>query len=205
MATQLVPISALGEDSADKQPRPRLQSKMQESLQGLTSAAPVAFVDLTIPSVSAEEVLERLMSQRESDASNFAIDIQPVSPFAGWSRSIVAAIDALLSRDEDEVAPTPYAYEKARSIVESAYAEINKARGQKPRGVPEIFPRPLVTTDDVGGIRLSWRAGSKHLTVNFGATAQRKSYVYFETNADHGVHELQANALAAKLGWLVAE
>jgi hypothetical protein len=199
-AAQLIPINPVGEDSEEKRPRIGLQSKMQEYPQGLTSASPGS-----TRSVSAEEVLEKLMSQRESDSFNFAVDVRPFSPFAGWSRSIVAEIDALLARDEDEVAPTPYAYEKARSVVESAYAEISRGRGKKPRGVPEVFPKPLVTTDDVGGIRLSWRAGSKHLTVNFGATDQRRSYVYFETNADHGIHELQPHALAAKLGWLVTE
>jgi hypothetical protein len=124
--------------------------------------------------------------------------------FGTESSPVISEIDALLAGSEDEVVPTGYAHERARSIIEAAYGEINRRRFKKHWGVPKIFPKPLVTTDDVGGIRVSWCTENKQVRANFGARPEPelRSYVYFESALEHGVDQLDAQHLAGRLAWL---
>lgn len=112
--------------------------------------------------------------------------------------AVVGRIDGLAT-EEDEVKPTKFAYIRARSIVESAYGLI-----KGPRSVPEIVPEASVTTDDVGGIRLAWRNGPRHVLANFGAEADLRSYIYFESPHEHQIEALDAQHLAGRLAWLTS-
>jgi hypothetical protein len=106
---------------------------------------------------------------------------------------VLEKIERLNAGVEDEVKPTKYASSRARSIVESAYAQIN-ANGH--------LPDASATTDDVGGIRLAWRNGPKHVLANFGAEAHLRSYIYFESPQEHQIEALDAHHLAGRLVWL---
>jgi hypothetical protein len=113
--------------------------------------------------------------------------------------AIVHDIDELMAGKEDEVKPTAYAYAYARRVVLSAYGKA-KIVGT----LPTIVPKPLATTDDVGGIRLLWHLGAKNVRLNFGAEHDRQSYLYYEAGQDHGVEPLDEDHLVEKLAWLAA-
>jgi hypothetical protein len=121
------------------------------------------------------------------------------------SGAIVGDIDALIAGKEDETKPTEFAYANARRVVESAYGKAF-GKAKMPRG---IFPKPLVTTDDAGGIRLLWHEGARQIRLNFGASDSRKTYLYFQVEAqhgiDHGVEPLDEDNLATRLAWLTGK
>ncbi len=119
------------------------------------------------------------------------------TPFTrNWS-AVLAEIDTLAAGTEDEVMPSEYAYSRARSTLESVYRQI-----KPPENVPQIVPEHSVTTDDVGGIRLAWRLGSRQIRINFGANATLRSYIYFESPLEHHVEDLDVQRLAGRLAWL---
>jgi hypothetical protein len=128
------------------------------------------------------------------------IAVQPVmnvaAPFIG-SSAVLTEIDALAAGVDDEVKPSEYAYGRARAFVEAAYGQ-----ALLPKSVPRTIPAPLVTTDDVGGVRLAWRLGPKQLRANFGANANLRNYLYFESGLEHHVEDLDVSRLAGGLDWL---
>lgn len=197
MATQPIPIDPLGEHSSRRRYRTRQLTKAQEYLQGLMSSKRLTYVNMTIPSVSGEEVLAKTDLQQELEGPGLVLDVQGVSQLASRSRPVLEAIDALLAGGEDEVVPTRFAYERARSVVEAAYGQVKTHKN-----VPTLIPRPLVTTDDVGGIRLSWRTSDRQVRANFGARPDLRSYIYFESALEHSVEPLDAQHLARRLAWL---
>jgi hypothetical protein len=157
----------------------------------------------TDTSISGQELLLKMAFEHASVALFTLLDdVVGTSEAGRWSRPVIEQIDALQAGADDEVPPTEYAYERARSIIEEAYGRIDSSRAKKRLGVPEIFPRPFVTTDDVGGIRLSWRLGSKLLRANFGARPELQSYIYFESGLEHDAEELSVENLAGRLAWL---
>jgi len=113
--------------------------------------------------------------------------------------AIVHDMDELMAGKEDEEKPTEYAYANARRIIESAYGKAKIASG-----VSTTVPKPLATTDDVGGIRLLWNLGAKNVRLNFGADDDRQTYLYFEAGLNHGVEPLDEEHLATRLAWLTA-
>jgi hypothetical protein len=182
-------------DIPEDAPVPRRSLAPRQSwLQDLQPAGPIAgenawFVELT----TAPQVFSQPRSVRTY-----------VETSGTESSPVIGEIDALLAGREDEVVPTRYAYEIARSLIEAAYGEINSRRAKKRWGVPEIFPKALVTTDDVGGIRVSWRTDTGQVRANFGARPEPelRSYVYFESGLEHDVEPLDVQHLAGRLTWL---
>jgi hypothetical protein len=110
---------------------------------------------------------------------------------------VVAEIDQLRRGVEDEVIPSGFAHFNARQTVESGYGQF------KSYALAKTVPRPFVTTDDVGGIRLVWRSGKKQVLANFGARSGLKSYLYFESPTEHGSEALDPGNLAGRLSWLM--
>lgn len=206
MATQPL-ISSLGEILTEVRPQESQPTGAQELSQGLGSITTYIY---KFGRGATVRPFRELLSEMPFEAnvadtirSTSGIDASSVRDW--WSRGVISEIDALLAGSEDEVAPTRHAYERARSVVEAAYGELDRLRGKKRRGVPEIFPKPLVTTDDVGGIRLSWRMGSKQVRANFGARPELQSYVYFESGLEHNAEDLDVEHLAGRLAWLTAD
>jgi hypothetical protein len=202
MSAQPIPIGLLGGNAPEGRPRPKQQSEAQRYLQNLSGVTPVvSLLGEPYQLLSGEEARSKI-SQFGIVTLFDVIDTRQVGILQGWTWPVIEEIDALRAGREDEVVPTEYAYKNARSIVESAYGEINNPHSKKRRGVPEIFPKPLVTTDDVGGIRLSWRTEAAQVRANFGATPQLRSYVYFESDLEHDVEPLDPQHLARRLTWL---
>lgn len=124
------------------------------------------------------------------------------------------AIDKLMSPNEDDGDPaaTEHAYQSARAVVESAYGRLFAGIGAQARRFPrhqiEAFAPlnririPVVTTDEHGGIRLSWQHEGRHVRANFAAAEGLRSYLYFESPAEHDVEALQPDTLSNRLDWM---
>lgn len=98
-----------------------------------------------------------------------------------------AELEVLRANAEgDWITPTPYAYDRARAIMDEC------------PGVPVA----LMTTDSEGGIRMAWRRGEKQARANFGARPGLKSYIYYESPEAHNAEDLQAANLLKRLRWL---
>jgi len=195
MAAQPIAFDILEGTAEPKRASAPRQSWMQE-LQ------PADLIVWETPWAAADELqmapaVLQVFSQPHSAHGYFAAPVTEGSP-------VIREIDALLAGSEDEVVPTMYAYQRARSFIEGAYGEVRGQRVKKHSGVPEIFPKPLVTTDDVGGIRVSWRTETRQVRANFGARPEPelRSYVYFESAFDHGIEPLDTQHLAGRLAWL---
>ncbi len=190
MAAQPLPLGYYGEAETATSRRPsRSLARTQQSLE-----QPSAAVSTARPTVGA---LPRLSAPQSISETMIQPGANVLTSFVRNSSAVVAEIDGLIAGHEDEIKPSDYAYSTARSLVESAYGQI-KLR----ESVPEIVPEALVTTDDVGGIRLAWRLGPKQVRANFGANAQLRSYIYFESDVQHAVEQLDVQHLAGRLAWL---
>jgi hypothetical protein len=115
--------------------------------------------------------------------------------------TILTAIDKLMAPDEDsgDPAATEHAYRNTRAIVESAYGLLlTKNAALTVAGII-----PVVTTDDRGGVRISWQHGDRHVRTNFAAAEGLRSYLYFESPAEHDVQAVQPYTLSDRLLWLL--
>jgi hypothetical protein len=103
-----------------------------------------------------------------------------------------------LRRGEDDVPPTEHAYRNARNMIDSSYrlllAEYSFAR----------LPSPVISTDDIGGVRFTWRSGSKVLRANFGALPESRSYLYHQSGDQYDAEPLHAVNLSERLSWIIA-
>ncbi len=191
MAAQPLPLGYCLDIGVDrKQPAPPSYPRVQGSWEQFgTAVAPArAKPELSHDPSSHQSVPTEVMIQSK---------INLATSFVRNSSAVLSEIDALAAGTEDEVRPTEYAYTRARSYVESAYGQ-----AKVPGHLPEIVPQVSVTTDDVGGIRLAWRLGPKQLRANFGAAANLRSYLYFESALEHRAEDLDMQRLAGGLDWL---
>ena len=62
---------------------------------------------------------------------------------------------------------------------------------------------PWITTDDSGGIRLSWRQGARELRAVVPAESRRERYLYWQEGSSHGTIPTFGSAtLFTRLHWL---
>jgi hypothetical protein len=123
------------------------------------------------------------------------------------------AIDKLMLPNEDDGDPpaSEHAYQSARAVVESAYGRLFAIAAQtgRLRHRVEAFAAlsrtriPVVTTDEQGGIRLSWQHERRHVRANFAAAEGLRSYLYFESPAEHNIEVLQPDTLSQRLDWML--
>lgn len=114
---------------------------------------------------------------------------------------ILAAIDALMSPSEDDGDPvaTEHAYQSARAVVESAYGLL--LAKEEPQA--KKLPAPILTTDERGGIRVSWQHGDRYVRTSFASAEGLRSYLYFESPEEHDIEPLQPALLSTRLGWML--
>jgi hypothetical protein len=114
---------------------------------------------------------------------------------------ILGAIDKLMSPDVEDGDPaaTPHAYQSARAVVESAYGRLLAKQEHQAKKLPA----PVVTTDERGGVGLSWQHGDRHVRTSFAATEGLRCYLYFESPEEHDVEALQPDVLSNRLGWML--
>jgi len=133
----------------------------------------------------------------------------PTAIFMTYNTSLAfGSLDDIFSEIENlpennEVPPTDFAYLKSREIVGTAYGLMLP----KQNLVVLVYniPKPVVVTDDAGGIRMAWRKGVKTVRANFGANDHLQSYTYFESDTEHGIRPLDGGSLSDRLKWLVKE
>jgi hypothetical protein len=101
-------------------------------------------------------------------------------------------------RSADEEQASSFAYENALHILAKAYAVLKLSSADY-----YGLPRPILTTDDQGGLRTRWVNKTREVRANFGASALRKSYLYFEEREVYGVEQLSPDLIARRLQWLL--
>lgn len=105
-------------------------------------------------------------------------------------------IELLQSEDEDEygiLKPTPHAFATAWKLVSDASELMRKS-----------FPKASASTDDKGGIRLTWTRLKPEIEVRLICPYEpsKKTYLYHETSEKHGtIDDVTALALASWLQW----
>jgi hypothetical protein len=113
-----------------------------------------------------------------------------------WRALMVQSlIDSLTTSEEIEVRPTDYAFTRAKHILLSALLSSEKARPAVP---------PVIGTDDMGGILITWTSGDKYLAAKFGAGPQSNSFIYHEQGAPNPAAEISERNLSEMLEWLTA-
>jgi hypothetical protein len=120
-------------------------------------------------------------------------------PNLGSLTNIMSEIENLDSGNE--VAPTNFAYLKCRAVVGAAYGLMLSK--QNLFTMLAGIPKPVIVTDDVGGIRMAWRKGNRTVRANFGGNEHLQSYTYFESDTEHGVMPLDGSSLSDRLKWLI--
>lgn len=106
-------------------------------------------------------------------------------------------LELLQEEDEDDdgfLKPTPCAFDRAWNLLESV-SEIMK----------EQFPKAWVSTDDRGGIRVTWSKLEVDAEVRLvcGATPESQTYIYHEQGSEYDiVRQVSVSSLAYWLKWL---
>jgi hypothetical protein len=115
---------------------------------------------------------------------------------------VESQIESLPTSEDVEVPPTTYAHAEAKRVIASAYMEIFSA---KPNVRTLTPPNPIIGTDDVGGIMVSWTSGNKYVAAKFASRPESRSFLYFEQQAaEHQALDLNELTLSEKLRWLSA-
>jgi len=115
---------------------------------------------------------------------------------------VVKEFEALVKTEApDWPRPTQYALSNAVRVLAAAYIEIRLENAQCYWSITE----PVLATDSVGGIRVTWRRDSRELRANFGAGPELRTYLYFESEGGHGIRELRSETLCERLQWLTAQ
>jgi len=107
-------------------------------------------------------------------------------------------IELLPALEDVEIRPTSYAYSEAKQTVVSAYAAVFSDRHHR----PEKLPTPIIGTDDVGGILISWVSGAKYLAAKFASQPELRSFLYFEEGVEHQALDSNEQNLVDRLRWL---
>ena len=112
-------------------------------------------------------------------------------------RAIHERLLHLLQNDEDEEDqdfPTSYAYDKALALLLDTQLQMQK------------LPRPSITADETGGIRLQWLGPDRQVRLVIPADSHGREYVYFETKESYDLEDTpSAMALAQHLRWFAGQ
>ncbi|BAZ66553.1 MAG: hypothetical protein KME28_11050 [Pelatocladus maniniholoensis HA4357-MV3] len=96
--------------------------------------------------------------------------------------------------DEGFLKPTPYAFDKAWKLIADASQFMRNC-----------FPKAWVSTNDEGGIRLTWSRLEKEAEVRLicGSEPNKPTYLYHEKGEKYGVvNDVSGLSLAGWLQWL---
>jgi hypothetical protein len=193
MAAQSNPWGTM-DRSAGTRPRKRESAwKHRQDYRQPTMTPVISMVPLETPDWFEDTLADLRLNPGTVLFEVFTEDATP-SPLS----SVLASVDELVAPDPDgDVPATEHAYQSARAVLEAAYGRL---LATKPRA---NLPAPVVTTDDIGGVRVSWQLGERHVRTNFGATPNQNSYLYFESPTEHAADALQPTALSTRLEWMI--
>src|SRR5258707_14405116 len=79
---------------------------------------------------------------------------------------VESQIESLPTSDDIEVPPTPFAHVEAKRVIVGAYVAIFSDKLNRRTYKP---PAPVIGTDDVGGILVSWTSGNKYVAAKFAS------------------------------------
>ncbi len=123
---------------------------------------------------------------------------QPAKPI---SRPIAVTLNRLVALLEEEerdeygrLQPTQSAFKRTMQLVVEAYDAIG-----------DRFPKATVSTDEQGGIRVTWSKLDADCEVRLVCPAQavEGTYIYHELGSEYAVvHDLTGSTLAQWLDWL---
>jgi hypothetical protein len=92
--------------------------------------------------------------------------------------------------EEDQVFPTSYAYHAALALLLDTQRQIGD------------LPRPSVTADETGGIRVQWIRPERQVRLVVPAEKGGRHYLYFETEKDYDLEDNPSPMrLAERLQW----
>jgi hypothetical protein len=189
------------EGTASERSRPRHESEERQryrqpkpSEKKPTKAAADYFAEVWMESSPNCFVvfIDDLLGKERAWTENVESDLLP---------RVLTAIDGLMSPNEDDGDPaaTEHAYKSARAVVESAYGRL-LAEGEQQA---KKLPAPIVTTDERGGVRVSWQHNDRHVRTSFASAEGLRSYLYFESPEEHDVEPLQPTVLSGRLDWML--
>jgi hypothetical protein len=108
--------------------------------------------------------------------------------------------EIFLLNEDDWVPPTEYSRSSAGRLVAAAYT---LTRLEDPHCY-ELIPEAILTTDDQGGVRITWRCNGREIRANFGGQPDLRTYLYHESGTQYGIEELNDRSLSDRLRWIVA-
>ena len=98
----------------------------------------------------------------------------------------------VLSESDDEDRPSIAATQTTADLIRAAYSRMSN-----------YFPRGWVTVTPHQGLHLAWLKGGRHVRVFVPGDPGVRGYVYHEEGSVFQTEELSAEALAARLDWLL--
>jgi len=108
-------------------------------------------------------------------------------------RAIHERLLYLLQKEEDEDEqdfPTAYAYDTALTLLLDTQLQMSD------------LPRPSITADETGGIRLQWIGPERQVRLIVPADSSGREYVYFEDGESYDLADNPTpSALAQRLLW----
>jgi hypothetical protein len=123
---------------------------------------------------------------------------QPAKPISSPIAVTLNRLVALLEEDETDeygrLQPTQSAFKRTMQLVIEAYDAIG-----------DRFPKAVVSTDDQGGIRVTWSRLDADCEVRLVCPAQAAegAYIYHELRSEYAVvRDLTGSTLAQWLDWL---
>ena len=97
-----------------------------------------------------------------------------------------------LSSDEEEAPPADHVVERILELTPFAKQLL-----------AQDWSQPWVTTDGSGGLRLSWRHGTRELRAVLLADRQRERYLYWQDGSEYGaIPNFGSATLFSRLRWL---
>lgn len=96
--------------------------------------------------------------------------------------------------EEDQDFPTAYAYDTALTLLLDTQLEMSE------------LPRPSVTADETGGIRLQWISPERQVRLIVPADGSGREYVYFEAGESYDLENNPTpSVLAQRLRWFMEQ
>jgi hypothetical protein len=129
------------------------------------------------------------------------VKARPQAMFGSYQRNIKRTLNDIRALTEEEDSdgyifrPSRFALERAWELISNAYIELDTA---------DRLPRPFVSPDGRGGIRIEWTLGDRVISLLCPSTPDRPGYIYHAANEEHGANrQVSADSLITSLRWLL--
>lgn len=114
-------------------------------------------------------------------------------------RRIVGDLVALKAEEDSDgyiFRPSEYAFHSVITLLSGTYGRDTELANR--------LPKPFVSPDGRGGIRVEWSIGDRIVSLLFPASAQRHPYIYHAAGEEHGANrQVSVDSLSMSLRWLL--